>query len=226
MNYQTIFVVGANGRVGSQVVKKLVDNGHDVIAGTREVNKIPNNKHIQTIEFNFVKEEINDLAQKMKNADAVIFAAGSHGKDVLRIDAFGAVKVILAAQLVNITRFVMLSSAFALEPNHWHDPGFLRSDDNGEGDLTDFNIAKFFADNYLIKNTRLIYTILQPGFLTDDPATGKITTHVDITGVNNINPIGDVAETLVSIIDMPNTVNKVIKMITGDTPIAKALACL
>lgn len=223
MNYQTVFVVGAHGRVGSQVVKKLIANDHNVMAGTREINKIPKDKRIQPVAFNFVKEDINDLARKMHGADAVIFTAGSL-HHLLRIDAFGAVKVMLAAQQAHITRFVMLSTAFALEPDHWDDPGFLRSEENGESDLTDFNIAKFFADNYLISNTRLVYTILQPGFLTDDPATGKITTHVDVTGVNNINPIGDVAAVLATIVDTPNTINKVIKMITGEMPIAQALA--
>lgn len=223
MNYQKIFVVGANGRGGRRVINHLIDKGHDVIAGTRTVNKVINNKHVTAMAFNIVKDEISDLAKQMSGADAVIFTAGSHGKQLLRVDAFGAVKVMLAAQQAHITRFVMLSSAFALEPNHWHDPGFLRSDENGADDLTDFNIAKFFADNYLIHNTRMAYTILQPGFLTDDPATGKITTHVDITGVNSINSIDDVAETLAMIIDMPNTINKVIKITTGTTPINDAL---
>ena len=64
-------------------------------------------------------------------------------------------------------RFVMLRALFSLEPTKWRT---VKSLDG----LTDYNIAKFFADNYLIHDTDLDYTILQPTVMTDKPGTGKI----------------------------------------------------
>lgn len=62
----------------------------------------------------------------------------------------------------------MLSALFSLEPTKWRTV-------KGLDGLTDYNIAKFFADNYLINDTDLDYTILQPTVMTDKPGTGKIT---------------------------------------------------
>ncbi len=87
--------------------------------------------------------------------------------------------------------------------------------------MTDYNIAKFFADNYLIHDTDLDYTILQPTVMTDKPGTGKIT--VD-EGKLGYNPAEDVARTLADILKYQNTSRKVIKMREGDTPIDDALS--
>ena len=108
----------------------------------------------------------------------------------------------------------MLSVLFSLEPTKWRTIKVLDG-------LTDYNIAKFFADNYLIHDTDLDYTILQPTVMTDKPGTGKIT--VD-EGKFGYNPAEDVARTLVDILKYKNTNHKIIKMREGDTPIDDALS--
>ena len=87
--------------------------------------------------------------------------------------------------------------------------------------MTDYNIAKFFADNYLIHDTDLDYTILQPTVMTDKPGSDKIT--VD-EGTFGYNPAEDVARTLADIPKYQNTGHKIIKMREGDTPIDDALS--
>ncbi|WP_153048456.1 NAD(P)H-binding protein, partial [Streptococcus suis] len=91
--------------------------------------------------------------------DAVYFLAGSRGKDLLQTDAFGAVKLMQATEASQVKRFVLLSSIFATEPEKWSDPNLVN--------ITDYNIAKFFADQWLIHNTTLDYTIVQPGNLVE-----------------------------------------------------------
>lgn len=108
----------------------------------------------------------------------------------------------------------MLSALFSLGPAKW---GTVKGLDG----LTDYNIAKFFADNYLIHDTDLDYTILQSTVMTDKPGTGKIT--VD-EGKFGYNPAEDVARTLVDILKYKNTNRKIIKMREGDTPIDDALS--
>lgn len=87
--------------------------------------------------------------------------------------------------------------------------------------MTDYNIAKFFTDNYLIHDTDLDYTILQPTVMTEKPGTGKIT--VD-EGKFGYNPAEDVARTLADILKYENTNHKIIKMREGDTPIDDTLS--
>lgn len=107
----------------------------------------------------------------------------------------------------------MLSALFSLEPAKWRTV-------KGLDNLTDYNIAKFFAADYLM-HTDLDYTILQPTVLEEKAGTGKIT--VD-EGKYGFNPVADVAKTLADILEYPNTIHQIIKMRTGDTPIDEALA--
>ena len=153
---------------------------------------------------------IKDLVATGNEVTAV---AGSRGKDLLQTDAMGAVKTIQAAEKNGIKRYIMLSSLYALQPEMWSRIPSLAS-------IMDYNIAKFFADNYLISNTNLDYTILQPANLTEEPGTGKIQIG---EGSATSNPIPDVAQTLADILQHDNTIGHVIMMRSGNTPIEEAL---
>ena len=118
-----------------------------------------------------------------------------------------------AAKKLGIERYIMLSSIFALQPDKWHIDGLDQ--------ILDYTIAKYFADNYLVNQSGLKYTILQPTNLTEEEGTGKI--GLDVTKVTS-NPIPDVAKILAEILKHDNTIGKVIMMKTGDTPIDEALA--
>ncbi|WP_407657285.1 NAD(P)H-binding protein [Lactobacillus porci] len=92
--------------------------------------------------------------------DGVYFLAGSRGKDLLQTDAFGAVKLIQAAELAGVKRYIQLSSIFAADPDKWQGKAEFAS-------LTDYYIAKYFADEWLISNSMLDYTILAPATLEE-----------------------------------------------------------
>lgn len=207
-----VFIVGASGRVGQLLTNDLIQVGHEVIAGARHPEKIALNDHVHPVKFD-VHENVDQMAQTIGQVDAIYFTAGSGAKDLLQVDAFGAVKVMQAAAKNGIKRFIMLSALFSLEPNKWRTV-------KGLDGLTDYNIAKFFADSYLL-HTDLDYTILQPTVMTDKPGTGKIT--VD-EGQFGFNPAEDVAQTLANILQYPNTSHKIIKMREGVTPIDEALS--
>ena len=149
----------------------------------------------------------------MAGTDAVYFVAGSRGRDLLQTDAMGAVKTMQAAERAGIKRYIMLSSMYALQPEKWADYPALAA-------ITDYNIAKFFADNYLVHDTDLDYTIVQPATLTEEAATGKVTFG---EGDDTTNPIPDVARVLATVLANDNTISKVILMRSGDTPIAAAV---
>ncbi|MEH7320618.1 NAD(P)H-binding protein [Priestia megaterium] len=206
-----VLVVGANGRVGSYLVDKLVENGHFVYAGTRRDTLTSNSNNVRYVHIDLLASP-EAIAENMYDAEAIFFVAGSRGKDLLQIDLNGAVKVMRAAENKKIKRFIMLSSVFALNQDKWNE-SFLK-------DLTNYNIAKHFADHWLINNTKLDYTIVQPGVLKEEPGSGKINVNIDHPGENAIE---NVVDTLVQSLQDRNTIGKVITMSDGKTPIADAL---
>lgn len=206
-----VLVVGANGRVGSSLVDELVENGHFVYAGTRRENLTSSSNNVRYVHMDLLAS-LEEIAENMYDAEAVFFVAGSRGKELLQVDLNGAVKVMRAAESKKINRFIMLSSVFALEQDKWNE-SFLK-------DITNYNIAKHFADHWLINNTKLDYTILQPGVLKEEPGSGKIDVNIDYPEGNAIE---NVVDTLVHSLQSPKTIGKVITMCDGKTPIADAL---
>lgn len=206
-----VLIVGSNGRVGSQLIDKLVEKGHFVYAGTRRDNMTSNSSQVRYVQID-LSDSPEVIAEQMSDAEAVFFTAGSKGKNLLQIDLNGAVKVMRAAELKKIKRFIMLSSVFALEQDKWNE-SFLKG-------ITDYNIAKHFADQWLINNTKLDYTILQPGALKEIPGSGKIDVNIDKAGENSIE---NVVNALAHCLQEPATIGKVITMCDGETPIQDAL---
>lgn len=207
-----VFVAGGSGRVATDLIKDLVADGHQVIAGARHPEKIVQLAGVTPVTLD-LHGDVAKIASLMAGADAVYFVAGSRGKDLLQTDAMGAVKTMQAAERAGIKRYIMLSSMYALQPEKWVDYPALAA-------ITDYNIAKFFADNYLIHNTDLNYTIVQPATLTEEPATGRVTFG---EGDDTTNPIPDVAQVLATVLANDNTIGKVIMMRSGDTPIDTAV---
>ena len=204
-----VLVIGGNGRVGSLLVDKLASQ-HQVVSGSRKPKREHNLNNVEHI-FIDLLSDVDTIAKSMKDVDAVYFVSGSRGKNLLQIDLHGAIKSMQAAQKAEVKRFVMLSSVFALQPERWNE-SFLSN-------LTDYNIAKHYADLYLTTQTQLDYTILQPGALKEEAGTGKIETNVTNPGSNSI---ANVVDTLFAILENNSTINKVILMQDGNTPIDEA----
>lgn len=207
-----VFVAGGSGRVATELIKNLVNDGNEVIAGARHPENVIKLNNVTPVDLD-LHAPVTEIAKLMNGSDAVYFVAGSRGKDLLQTDAMGAVKTMQAAEKDGIKRYVMLSSMYALQPEKWAKYEALAA-------ITDYNIAKFFADNYLIHNTNLDYTIVQPATLTEKPATNKVTLG---EGDDTTNTIPDVAKVLADTLKYDNTIGHVIMMRNGDTPIDDAL---
>lgn len=209
-----VLVAGATGRVGKAVIKRLVDEGYDVIAAARRENavEVVDPEHV-TVQHLYFHDSLAKIEDEIGHPDAVIFVAGSRGKDLLQTDLNGAVKLMKAAEANGVKRYVQLSSAFALDQDKWAEIPSLAS-------IIDYDIAKYFSDEWLIHNTNLDYTIIQPGNLMEKPATGK----TSFTPEGGENSIDDVAQVLVDSLKYDNTIHQVIIMHDGDTPIDEALS--
>lgn len=88
--------------------------------------------------------------------------------------------------------------------------------------ITDYNIAKFFADQWLMNNTHLVYTIVQPGSLVEGSGSGRVNLHV--TERSSPNSIANVAAVLAGVLEAKNSYGRIIKMSDGDTEVSEAIA--
>ena len=200
-----IFVAGSTGRVATELLKKLSAKNYQVIAGARRPEAVVELPNVTPQKMD-LHASVDDITGLLKGVDAVVFTAGSRGKDLLQTDAYGAVKLMQAAKKAGITRFVMLSALYSLTPDKWPD------------NLTDYYIAKFFADNYLVNQSGLDYTIVQPGNLLEEAGQGRIT--LGDKGFTAIS-IEDVASVLAEIVDKPSTFKRVIAINPGSIAISQ-----
>ncbi len=84
--------------------------------------------------------------------------------------------------------------------------------------------AKGVADEAIRERTALDWTIVRPGGLTNDAATGRVTI-AESTGRGSI-PRADVAAVLVAVLDEPRTAGQSFDLVSGETPITEAVAAL
>ena len=210
-----ILVIGASGRVGTGLVKQLLADNHQVIGTTRQEEKLFSDDNYSQLDLDITEEKDAIQSQIDKDIEAVYFVAGSGGKDVLEVDLHGAVKTMQATEDKGIKRYIMLSTVFSLDTSKWNQPGIA--------DLKEYYICKHYADQWLVNNSSLDYTIVQAGALKERAATGKITINDDNAGENSI---ADVATTLAAVLNADNTAKKVFSMHNGETAIDAALAKL
>jgi uncharacterized protein YbjT (DUF2867 family) len=160
-------------------------------------------------------EALDDLAEFVEGADAVVFAAGAgpgSGPERKRtVDLGAAVKLLEAAQATGARRYLMVSSIGAGDPS------------SGSGPMQPYLEAKAQADAALTASD-LEWTIVRPGGLTDDPGTGMVQVGALESGGSVTRD--DVAAVLAACLDEPRTVRKMFALLQGETPIAEALASL
>lgn len=208
-----VLIVGANGHVGRLLMAQLLVKGDDPVAGLRpdEDGEDWEDQGITVRRLDLL-EKPERLASVMMDVDAIIFAAGSGGRTkddmTLLIDLDGAVKTMQAAEIAGVHRFLMISMLFTEDRNRWADP------------LKPLYAAKFYADNWLVHQTHLDYTIVQPGALSFHPGTGKIKS--DPLAVGSV-PREDVARFLVAALHAPQTIHKTIPLLQGNQTIAQVI---
>ena len=207
-----ILVIGASGQIGRLLIPKLIADGHQVEAMVRSV------KHGHELEHMGALITIADLENKIEPAfegiEAVIFTAGSGsktGKDkTLTIDLWSAIKCIRICEAKGIRRFIMVSALKARNPD-W-----------GNEAMKPYLAAKHAADE-ILKASRLDYTILRPGRLTNDPGSGTIQAAAQLEDFAGTISRSNVAECIRICLQTPDTAGRCIELLDGDTPIAEAL---
>ncbi|MBS4197229.1 SDR family oxidoreductase [Lederbergia citri] len=210
-----VLIVGANGHTGRLLVEYLANNSnHHPYAMVRSKDQEEELMKLGAVEV-IVADLEEDVSEVTNGMDAVIFAAGSGSKTgpdkTIAVDQKGAVKIIDAAKSSGVQHFIMLSSIGADDP---------------QGPIEHYLTAKRIADDYL-KNSGLMYTIVRPGRLTHDKATGKVelAEKIELMDERSI-PRGDVANVLATCLEIGNAKNKIMEVLSGDKEIELAMKML
>jgi uncharacterized protein YbjT (DUF2867 family) len=211
-----IVIAGGHGQIALLLSRRLADRGDPV------VGLIRNPAHAAEVMAAGAEPATADLesvdaatlAEALRGADAVVFAAGAGpGSGIRRkdtVDRAAAGLLADAAQVAGVRRYLLVSSIGVDRPATGADEVFaayLRAKAEAERDL---------------RARDLDWTILRPGGLTNDPATGRVRLeeHVDRGQV----PRDDVAAVLVAFLDEPRSAGKTLELVSGDTPIAEAVS--
>lgn len=208
-----VLIVGPNGLTGRLIIPLVKAAGHEPVAMIRD-----NSQREAMIElgaepvFGDLEKPLGYAVRKMK---AVIFAAGSGSKTgpqkTIDVDQNGAMALIDSCRGQNCRRFIMLSAIAADDVERAPDT------------LHHYLAAKSIADRHLMSSS-LDYTIVRPGYLSNDPPTGKIEIGADLGEfVGRSVTRADVAQTLVACLNKPNTIDRTFEMLDGETPIDEAL---
>jgi uncharacterized protein YbjT (DUF2867 family) len=212
-----VVVAGGHGNVGLRLLRLLAERGD----GARGLIRNPD--HAADLEevgaeavVADLESEDADVAEAIAGADAVVFSAGAgpgSGPERKRtVDYGGAVKLIEAARASGISRYVIVSSMGVDQPERWSDQ------------MRPYFAAKADADAAL-QQSGLEYTIVRPGFLTDDSGTGRIDAAPQLGRRGRI-PRDDVAATVLATLDAPSAIGKTFEVLAGETPIEEAVRAL
>ncbi|OBG26054.1 SDR family oxidoreductase [Mycobacterium sp. 852002-51057_SCH5723018] len=209
-----IVVVGGHGKVALQLSRILTNRGDEVSSVFR------NPDHSGDVESTGAEPVVADierldtdgLAKLLAGHDAVVFSAGAGGGNPARtyaVDRDAAIRVIDAAAQAGVRRFVMVSY-FGAGPDHGVP---------SENSFFPYAEAKAAADAHL-RASDLDWTVLGPGRLTLEPATGRIAVGKGKGEVSR----ADVAQVAAAALADDSTIGRTIDFNNGDLPIAEALA--
>ncbi|GAA2847323.1 SDR family oxidoreductase [Paenarthrobacter ilicis] len=211
-----IAIIGGHGKVALHLSRILSDEGHDVTSYIR------NPDHASDVTDTGASAEVLDvensttaeLASALSGHDAVVWSAGAGGGSPERtyaVDRDAAIRSMDAAAQTGVKRYVMVSYLGASK-NHGvpEDNSFFA-----------YAEAKAAADDYL-RGTDLEWTVLGPGTLTEDPASGLIEPDPADTKETGTSR-GNVALVAAAVLELPGTIGRTIEFKDGSQDVVDAL---
>lgn len=211
-----IAVVGGHGQVARHLLVELRRSEHTPVALVR------NEAYRAELESRGALVRLLDIERQDADAfgaafdgcHAVVFAAGGGPDGNIErkrtVDLEGSLKSIEGARRAGIERFVQVSAINVDAPVAADASAVWRA----------YVEAKRDADAAL-RESGLAWTILRPGRLTDEPATGRIALGPSLQ--RGDVPRADVAAVIAAVVDQAGTVGKQWDVVSGDAPVADAV---
>ena len=207
-----VVIVGGHGKIGLRLEKLLAERGDSPRGIIRKTEQAADLEEIGVEPIVLDIENVDDISDALAGADAVVFAAGSGaGSGPARkrtVDYGGAVKLVQAALVQDVRRYLIVSAMGANQPESWSD------------EMRPYYEAKAEADK-IVMESGLDYTIVRPGGLTDDPGTGKV--EIAETVESGTVTRDDVAAVIAECLNADNTIGKAFDLLNNGTPIPDAV---
>jgi uncharacterized protein YbjT (DUF2867 family) len=211
-----VLVVGGHGKVGQRLLRLLAERGHRARGTVRSEDHEADLTALGAEPVRFDLERDEGLAEHVRGAEAVVFAAGAgpgSGAERKRtVDLGAAVALVEVCRQARVQRYVMVSSIGAQAP------------EDGPEQMRPYLRAKGEADATLAAS-ELDWTIVRPGSLTDDPGTGRVRATRELGGRGSV-PRDDVASALVAVLETPGTIRVTFELFAGDVPVDEAIRAL
>ena len=212
-----VAIAGGHGKIALRLAQLLTERGDQPVALIRNPDHSDDvtAAGARAVVCDLERASVDEVAAAIEGAGAVVFAAGagpgsgSERKDSM--DYGGAVLLIEAAKRAGVARYVMVS-AMAADAEHPGDEVFdvyLRAKGKADAELA---------------ASGLDFTIVRPGMLTDDPATGRVELGESVE--RGQVPRADVAAVIAAALTEPAASGKTFELVLGDEPIDAALRSL
>jgi uncharacterized protein YbjT (DUF2867 family) len=208
-----VFVAGGHGKIGMRLLRLAAQRGDEARGLIRDSGQAADLEAAGAQPIVADWEAGDDITPLVAGADAVVFAAGAgpgSGPERKRtVDYGGVVRLIEAAKANDVSRFVIVSSMGADDP------------ESGSESMRPYLQAKAQAD-LALRESGLDFTIVRPGMLTDDPGTGLVELAPRLGRRGSVSR-DDVAAVLLAVLDEPATIGKSFEVLSGDAPVAEAV---
>ncbi len=212
-----IAIVGGHGKVALELHPLLARAGHTPLALVRsedyrtELEALGAEVGLLDIEA----QDADGFAAAFAGCDAVVFTAGGGPDGNIErkrtVDLEGSTKSIAGAEKAGIRRFGQVSAIGADEPVPEDAAEVWKA----------YVAAKRDAD-VAVRASGLDWTILRPGTLIDEPATGLVSLGAKLE--RGSIPRADVAAVVAAVLDEEATIGKQWDLVSGDASVGDAIA--
>jgi uncharacterized protein YbjT (DUF2867 family) len=214
-----IVIAGGHGKIALLLAEQLAERGDEPVALIRNPDHADEVRAAgaEPVVVDLEGVGSDELAKHLAGADAVVFAAGagpgSTAERKRSVDRDGALLLADAAITAGVRRYLIVSAMGA------GDAPSQTEDDSVWGE---YLRAKRDADQGVLDRAALDATVLRPGKLTDEPATGRVTLAETKVGHEEVTR-ADTAATLVALLDAPATAGRTLELINGTVPLGTAI---
>jgi nucleoside-diphosphate-sugar epimerase len=204
-----VVIAGGHGKIALRLARLLAARGDEPVGIVRNPDHVDDlaAAGAQAVVLDLEHASVDQVAEVLAGADAVVFAAGAGpGSGAARkdtVDHAAAVLVADAAGRAGVRRHVQISAM-----------GLDRAEDPGIDEVFGAYLrAKAAAEEDLRARTNLDWTILRPGRLTDEPATGQVRVAESLPGGSVSREW--VAATVVLLLDRSDDVGRTLEIVSA-----------
>src|SRR5689334_6864495 len=208
--------LGGDGQIARLRDPLALGGGHPPVALVRrqEQAETLQGAGVTTRHLDLEADDVDAFARAFEGCDAVVFAAGGGPDgDVERkrtVDLEGSTRSVDAARQAGVGRFVQVSAIDVDKPLPADTDEVWRA----------YVEAKRDADAYL-RGSGLDWTVIRPGRLTDEDATGRVALGEDVARGDVTR--ADVAAVLLAVLEDDRSIGHQWNLVGGDTPVADAV---